>query len=373
MPDTHAKWNPSGLAGYDACPGRKNAEEGMPRRESEAAATGTMLHNIAEQWLRDNREPAATAGLSREQWDIVEIYVNYVMSLPGTLLPEVKVAILEDQDCWGTADALVIDGTCLHVVDLKTGVMPVSPDSLQLKAYGLGGLKLAWMFGNRIEQINLHIVQPKLDPATSVSVYSDEEIINVEYHIQEIIKQASDPNAPRTPSEAACQWCRAKGVCGEHAAWATQGMLVEIDDLTAKPPAPADLTPDQMGQILTRAPDFKKWLSGVEQHAQALLERGDSVPGYKLVRTNTKRKWRDEEAVLETIRQKSGLAMGDLTVRKPLSIAQMEKALKGTKRFAHFSDLIEKPEGRLTIAPESDKREAVTSSLLSEIEEIENA
>ncbi len=89
------------------------------------------------------------------------------------------------------------------------------------------------------------------------------------------------------------------------------------------------------------------------------MAEGTRIPGFKLVEGRSQRQWKEEkevEIVLKPI-------LGDkiFAPQKLLSPAQMEKALKATRADAlvYLGDLIIKPAGNPTIAPESDKRAAL--------------
>ena len=65
--------------------------------------------------------------------------------------------------------------------------------------------------------------------------------------------------------------------------------------------------------------------------------------------------------------RKNGLTLSQIYKQSLIGITEMEK-LMGKKRFRELlGDLIIKPKGKLTLVPESDKREEVTT--LSEFSE----
>jgi hypothetical protein len=97
---------------------------------------------------------------------------------------------------------------------------------------------------------------------------------------------------------------------------------------------------------------LKKWLNAVEVFAQDRMEKGESFPGFKLVRKRANRRWKEgaEEAL-------AGQPVFETVLLSPVR-AEKVKGLK-----IDLSQWIEKPEGGLTIAPESDRREAVVSNV----------
>ena len=80
--------------------------------------------------------------------------------------------------------------------------------------------------------------------------------------------------------------------------------------------------------------------------------------GFKLVESRTNRKYTDEEAV---IRAANAAGYLDIFKKSLIPITEMEK-LMGKKAFAEIlGSLVEKPKGRPTLVPVSDKRPAITA------------
>jgi len=91
------------------------------------------------------------------------------------------------------------------------------------------------------------------------------------------------------------------------------------------------------------------------------LSSGQGFPGYKLVAGRSTRRWGDDAAATEALVE----LLGDdaFAPRSLLSPSQAESAL-GKKRKGEIAPLIVKPEGKPTLAPESDPRPAVSVSEL---------
>ena len=101
-------------------------------------------------------------------------------------------------------------------------------------------------------------------------------------------------------------------------------------------------------------PQIRKWCDKIEKEALSLLHDGKKVIGHKLVRGRSIRKWSRDELVVEEYLKDVGLNPSQIFKRKMISIAQAEKL--GVKIDGR---LITIPEGKLTIAKQSDKREEV--------------
>ena len=102
------------------------------------------------------------------------------------------------------------------------------------------------------------------------------------------------------------------------------------------------------------------WAKQVNVLLQASLERGDYVPGYKLVRKRAHRAWRDEADVERRLKNMAGLKVEDIYTRKLRSPAQIEKTKAGKEWVAKHAI---KPEGDVTVAPESDSRPEVAPQI----------
>jgi hypothetical protein len=96
------------------------------------------------------------------------------------------------------------------------------------------------------------------------------------------------------------------------------------------------------------------------------LEAGRTVPGWKLVRGQSRRRWKDDaEAVLKSKRVPQSITHE----KKLVSFTKLEK-LQGGKYKTLIADLTEKPEGTPVLAPESDKRPAITPSIDTDFDEL---
>jgi hypothetical protein len=133
----------------------------VPYTVSQAAAEGTLLHQISEMQLKDRMENAMLETywldrteviedfeieINQDMIDCAKAYVDYVNEtterLDGKLLIEEKVSLEEISDkCWGTADAIVLGDNKIAVIDFKSGKWPVTAEhNKQLSIYGLGAL-----------------------------------------------------------------------------------------------------------------------------------------------------------------------------------------------------------------------------------------
>jgi hypothetical protein len=172
--------------------------------------------------------------------------------------------------------------------------------------------------------------------------------------------QALHGDAKFEPSDKACRFCPAKGICS---AFATQGLTAlpasaRVIDL----PDPGALTREQRVQVLKAKRVLTEWMDAVMAQETSDLMAGAAPMGFKLVEGRANRTWVDVDAALKLLN--NHLTIDELRPRADLiSPAQAEKALKGRELSTKFENklqsLITRPEGRPTLVPEDDKRPAI--------------
>jgi hypothetical protein len=356
----HHPLGPSGRHRYQLCPGSVAAEAPYPRSDSAASAEGTLAHEAAESILLGKVEPAMPDGMAEH----VESYVDYVRSLVGpddTLLVEHKVDLGEwIPGCSGTADAVVISGDVLHVVDLKfgKGVAVDVHENPQLEAYGLGAWReFEWL---NPSQVVLHIVQPRLGvfeswafPATEVEERGARLRLDAE--------RALAPDAPRIPGEKQCRFCLHRTHCkelAEHAFETVSGMFKPLEDVVAEPLAVRSvdrLEDDELSAVLPKLDLIERWCSSVRSRAYDVASsRG--LPGWKLVAGRSSRRWADESKAREAF-VAAGRDPEEFTEVQMLSVAQLERVWG--KKDPLMLEHVVKQQGRPALVVESDKREAI--------------
>ena len=108
--------------------------------------------------------------------------------------------------------------------------------------------------------------------------------------------------------------------------------------------------------ILDRADTFIGWVNDVKSYALEQAIGGKNYPGFKVVEGRSNRRYTDGDAVAAVV-TKAGF---DPYEHKLMGVTAMTKML-GTKKFnTLLGSLIEKPKGKPTLVPESDKRPAWT-------------
>jgi hypothetical protein len=363
----HAKLSASGSSRWLTCTGSVKAESQFPNTSSSYAMEGTTAHSLAERCLTEDITPNYYLNkqldgytVDEEMVDNVAAYVAYVKSFSGIHFYEVRVDFSEwIPDGFGTSDAIVIDSksNTVHVIDLKYGKgVPVDAENnSQGMLYALGVLS-EYGFIYDIDNVVIHIYQPRIKNYSSWSITATELLKWAEWAKQRAEESLQD-DAPRTPSDKACQWCKAKATCKallDHTHKIIMHDFDELDNIK-----PDTLTDKEIKVILDNAKLIKSWLDAVESHVFDKLNDGQDFDGYKLVEGRSTRAWLNEDTAAQVL-LKSGLEPDTLYTKKLISPAQAEKVLKKDKTI--LSELISKGEGKPTLVQSCDKRDAINKA-----------
>lgn len=285
----------------------------------------------------------------------------------GTYFSELKTEIIKDT-LGGTADIVIIDGDWACVIDYKNGVGHVDvEDNLQLQIYAIGVLENL-KEAEHVERWTLCIVQPNgySDPQKIRTWKTTTRDLNDLCYI--LYRAVSDCKSDNPPIIAGkwCEWCKANNCPAKNQAL-LKAADIELDDLPevgktpAAPVLPENLTADQLAWLLDNSSMVKKHIDNCLDEALARMQRGEDIPGYKLVESRTRRTITDAEG-LELAAKKEGW---DIWETKISTLKKLDKEVPK----AELSKFVTKPKGKPTLAPESDKRPAI-ADLTAGIEEV---
>ena len=231
----HALLSASGAKRWLSCNPSARLEEIFEETESEYAKEGTLAHEFAEVKLRkyfldtgmakrtfSNKVKKIKANkLYKPEMDgYTDDYVDYVKSIAMSFENSPFIAIEQKvvfepyvPESFGTADTVVIYGDRLYIIDLKygKGVPVFAENNPQLMLYGLGAYLEFSMFYD-IKDIEMHIVQPRLE-STSSFIMSAEELLKwAEEEVKPLAQNAWDGTGKYEAGEQ-CRFCRAKDAC----------------------------------------------------------------------------------------------------------------------------------------------------------------
>ena len=364
----HALLSASGSARWLNCTPSPLLEEQYPDSDSEAAAEGTDAHELAEYKLRVLKG-SKFQQRPTSKWDSEEMeshtddYADHVMatlahaqetSPAATLLIEHRLDFSHlVPDGFGTGDAIIIADDTMTIIDLKygKGVEVSAEANPQMRLYALGALHQFGMIYD-IKRVKMVIFQPRLRNTSIDEIDAAELIEWGEAVVKPTASIAMQGGGELTPGDW-CQFCKHAPACP---ALAKQYFdVVPMADTQPAAPDPQTLSDDQIANIVKWSGELKKWLTAVEKHALDEANNGKHYPGLKLVEGRSVRKYTDEEAVAKKVQ-----ALGQEPYEKKLlGITAMTKLL-GKKTFdTELGEYLHKPEGKPTLVPETDKRQAL--------------
>ena len=359
MPDTHALLSPSSSERWISCPPSVRMSEGIEEKPSEYAAEGTAAHSLCEYKLREilgYEQPDIRENLdyyNKEMEDCTEEYRNYINELLAEHDGRKPLMFVEQRvdfsrfvkEGFGTSDCIIIDNDTIFVIDFKygTGVKVDALNNTQMMIYAIGALE---MFDGifDISHVVMTIFQPRLNNISTFEMTKDDL-----YHwALAILKPAADmayQGAGDFKCGEHCRFCKAKSNCRARAEYNLK--LAQYDFKM-----PDTLEDIEIESLLGKMDMLIDWAEDIKTYALDQAVQGKKWRGYKIVEGRSNRKYTDEKAVADKV-TKAGY---DPYEKKVLGITAMSKLL-GKKKFEELlSGLIEKPQGKPTLVPESDAR-----------------
>lgn len=388
----HAKLAPSASHRWIICPGSIALCAQVPEQaDSEYAAEGTAAHEVASKCLTQHWNAETCIGsevngfvVDKGMADAVQVYLDEVRvrvpskdaakGAPGVLFVEQRFDMSwVHPGLGGTTDAYIFNrAACkLRVLDYKHGVgVIVEPEwNPQAMIYALGALHDLWTAETArtkkvvsvlslADVVEIVIVQPRAFGEEELVKTWEISVSDLVYWGVHVLKAAAvateDPNAPLRVSKE-CRFCPAIAVCPAQA----ENALALAKTQFADPifPTPDKLTPETIAKIMALSQVFNSWTDEVKAYAQKQMECGMRIPGFKLVKKKSNRAWKDEIEAGVALEQSLGEAAYEKNL---LSVKKAEDALKRLKLKLN-EDLWTKPDTGVSIAPESDKRPAVSA------------
>ena len=386
-PAKHALLSASKAHQWLECPPSARFEEKFEvPPQSEAAAEGTLAHALAEDHLRkllNGKKPTTPKAFKTDPLyrpAMEEHVLTYCDVILETLTamrdsggdPIIYLEQSLDLGKWvpegfGTADCILIGNGVLHVFDFKYGKgIPVSAEeNPQLKLYGLGALnEFECLY--QIDEVILHIIQPRLDSITEWSV--SRELLEKwgEYVVKPTAKLAFKGEGDYTPGESQCRWCAAKNRCRAYNTWLLNTCQLRFTDMGEERPV-NELSDEEIAEILEKSSEIKRWVDNVGDYVKdQMLNHGATFPGYKLVEGPSRRKITDEQKVIDILRE-NGYTTEQICKLK--GITDLEDLTGKATLQAFIGEYIIKPPGSPTLVPETDKRPPYSTIKFEEVKE----
>ena len=307
----HARLSASRAERFMTCPGSVRLEALMPYEPAgEAAALGTALHELSERILRG--EQIDDPDIPADHIEMAQSYANYVNGIsekPRKKLIEVNLdAGLKSlhPSLGGTADAVVVEGNHLHIIDAKFGRVPVEAENnKQLMTYALGAMRQ--LNAPADIQCTMHIFQPRA--GHSKWTVSGVDLISHGHDLVNSARLALSPDAPTIPSPDACKYCKAKTIC--------PSMRQKVQDNARKDFAPDTTVTPEMIELAKLA---ETWSEAVLTAAKQQLTNGATINGWNLKPGRKTRFWKSEELAAAALKDYPQA----FTLRSPAAIADLK-------------------------------------------------
>lgn len=367
----HALLSPSAAHRWINCTAAPRLEASVPDTGSSYAAEGTLAHAYCALKLKEflglptDGELAEIAELkdqyhTGEMDEYTDTYKTIVLekfnaartlTKDAQLLIETRLDFREYiPDAFGTADAIIIADGTMEVIDFKygKGVKVDAYKNPQMMIYALGAYD-RFNFEYSINRVRMTIIQPRIDNLSEYQLAVSELMAWTDEVLVPKANEAYAGNGPQVPGEW-CKFCKVKSQCRALTQMCTEAIKTDPKLVS---------TEELANDILPVLDTVKTWLTGVEEYALQQALSGVQLPGWKIVEGRSIRKIVNPDAAAVAL-NKAGYKTTEIYKPQEMrTITELEK-LCGKKQFAAIcGEYIEKPQGKPTLAPESDKRPAM--------------
>jgi hypothetical protein len=363
----HALLSASSSKRWMNCTPSARLEEQFEESESIYAAEGTAAHALAEhkirKYLKMRSKKPKTEFDSDEMDEYTDEYVSYVIEIIEKVKQTCKdpIILVEahlDYSCYvsegfGTGDIVIAADNTLYIIDLKygKGIAVDAEWNSQMMLYSLGALELFDAIYD-IKKVSMTIHQPRLESISTWEIIADDLKLWANETLRPRADLAIKGEGEFIPGSW-CRFCKAKNKCRARA-----DSFLELAKMEFKPPAL--LTDDEISEVLSIADELSKWAQDVYAYAQdEAINHAKQWNGFKLVEGRSNRKYSNEDEVVKAAKNAGYI---DIFKNTLIGISEMEK-LMGKKNFNEIlGNLIYKPQGKVTLVGESDKRQAINKT-----------
>lgn len=362
----HALLSPSSSSRWLNCPPSLRLGQRYKDTTSSYAAEGTDAHTLCEYKLKSAlgikaKDPTPNLAYYNEEMEACATdYAAYILELveeaknkcsdPLVLIEQRVDYSRFAKGGFGTGDCVIVSDDTLQICDYKhgLGILVNAYDNSQLKLYALGALELFDGIYD-INTVSMIVYQPR---RSNISTYTISK--------EELYTWANEVVRPKARLAYAgggdfkcgdwCFFCKIKHECRHRAEYNLELAKHEFK-------LPPTLEDEDIEEILGQIDGLISWASDIKEYAMQSAFRGKQWQGFKLVEGRSNRRYVNEDAVVELVKSNGY----DPYNHKVKGITAMEKTLGKTKFSELLSSLIEKPKGKPTLVPESDKRPAINT------------
>ena len=367
MPDKHALLSASSSHRWLECPPSALLSAQVKDIPSEYAKQGTDAHTLCEYKVnkalgRETKDPRSELTyLDGEMESASDDYAQYVLEQVESIKQKCKdpIVLVEQRldfsrwvpDAFGTGDCVIVADESLTVIDMKygEGVLVEAERNPQMMCYALGALELFDGIYD-INTISMTIFQPRRANVSTYTLSKDELLEWAETVLSPTAALAAKGEG-EFKAGSHCQFCKVKATCRKRAEYNLEMAKYDFKK-------PETLEDEEIEIILSKADELISWASDVKDYALREALNGKEWCDWKLVEGRSVRKYKDDTTVAEKVEA----AGYDPYERKVLGITAMTKMLGKSKFEELLTGLIEKPQGKPTLVPMSDKRPALSTA-----------
>lgn len=367
MPDVHAVLSASSSHRWLECPPSAKLNAEIADKASEYAQQGSSAHELAEykikRFLGENvKDPTESLTyLDQEMADCTDSYAEYVSEQVAKAKERCKdpIVLVEqrlDFSKWvpqgfGTGDTVIVADDVLTIIDLKygVGILIEAEKNPQMMCYALGALQLFDGIYD-INKVSMTIFQPRREHISTYEI-TKEELLKWADTILAPTAQLAASGDGEFKAGAHCQFCKMKATCRKRAEYNLELARYDFE-------MPATLEDEEIEVILSKVDELIAWGSDIKEYALQSALSGKQWNDWKLVEGRSNRRYTDETVVADTVKA----AGYDPYEHKVLGITAMTKLLGKTKFEKLLGGYLEKPQGKPTLVPMSDKRPAINKA-----------
>ena len=364
MPGNHAVLSASSSYRWLACPPSALECAKLPDVQSDFTKQGTEAHALCEYKVKKalgqkGKDPTKSlTTFDEEMAECTDAYAQFVIeSLSAAKAACNDPLVLVEQrldfsrwvpDGFGTGDCVIVADDTLTVIDYKHGLgVEVSAEkNPQMMCYALGALELFDGIYD-IQKVSMTIFQPRRDNVSTYEMTKGDLLQWAEKILKPTAALAAKGEGEYKAGEH-CRFCKIRATCRKRAEYNLE--LARYDFAM-----PSTLCDAEVEAVLEKADDLVAWVGDIKDYALQQALSGKAWAGWKLVEGRSTRRYVDDDAVAAKV-EEAGYSPYE---KKLMGITALTKLL-GKRRFDELlTDLIEKPQGKPVLVPESDKRPAM--------------
>ena len=284
--EVRGDWTSASSAEADKlCPGRHNAQRGIPEQPSDDSDFGTKIHAALEKG-----DPKGLSSAQESIYEsVIEIEKKLLVQFFGPDVDGKESHPVCERRFWanwadglkhsGQLDRLHRRGTKALILDVKSlaGEVAESPRNMQLRDQAV----LFDLSTSALMEVGVAIVQPLVTHSPEICVYNREDLAKARSDLRMRVEASNRPDAPRIAGAVQCKFCRAKEQCPDYEAYASRLLPAprSVVDVPVR-----EWTSEMRQQFCDNYDTASKWLSTCWD----AMEEGSSkdpnfVPGYHLV------------------------------------------------------------------------------------------